>query len=84
MQAWSSLYSVYTLFVVITCVWLLLLPDPRTLCRVVGLGYLDLDSERVFAGVVYPRAVIGELDEALDSQLDLAVMKGEPLRPLVH
>jgi hypothetical protein len=30
------------------------------------------------------RAIIGELDEAVDSQLDLAVMKGEPLRPLVH
>ena len=29
-------------------------------------------------------AIIGELDEDLDSQIDLASLRGEPLRPLVH
>jgi hypothetical protein len=29
-------------------------------------------------------AVIGEVDEALDSQLDLATLKGEPLKAIVH
>ena len=29
-------------------------------------------------------AVIGELDEELDSRVDLATLKGEPLRPLIH
>ncbi len=29
-------------------------------------------------------AIIGELDEEVDSQLDLAALRGEPLRPLIH
>jgi len=34
--------------------------------------------------LLLPSAVIGELDEELDSQVDLSEIKADPLKPVVH
>jgi len=52
-------------------------------------GYLSSHLNPSYVGlIVFPfgffRSVVGELDEELDSSLDLSQLRAHPLKPVIH
>lgn len=70
-QAWNKLFWAYTSFEGTMCK-----------CRFVDC-YFAIVLCLMF-GDLYCRAVVGEMDEDIDSQLNLANIRAEPLTTIAH
>ena len=83
-KVFSSLFWVYTSLGVTTCMSVYPIS-----CHSFHFGDLLSHPNPSYVGlIVFPfgfcRSVVGELDEELDSSLDLSQLRAHPLKPVIH